>query len=337
MRESGFAGGCGVSVACFCCGGVSVEVVSRKDRHGQPLTTVLCSGCGLLRNDPVPSEAELAEFYGTRYRESYKGASEPRRRQVWRNFRRLNDHLLAYRDVYDRGGDWLDLGAGSCEFTFLAQRLGARVTAVEPHGGYAAYAARRLEVQVLRQRLEECRFSGPSFDLIRLSHVLEHMRDPVGALRQLAGWLRPGGVLYVEVPDIEADARNKLRGRLFHFGHIHNFNPVLLRHVAGLAGLVELPQTRERSAGRCGVFFVVGEGGAFDAATLAANAVRMRAAMGAHNARTIPEPDEGTALGRFVFSLRSRLREQLAVVTAGAHRDIAEAASARLRRDLLPG
>ncbi|NBE08134.1 methyltransferase domain-containing protein [Rhodobacter sp. CCP-1] len=316
---------------------MSFEVVSRKDRHGEPLTTVLCGGCGMLRNDPVPSEADLAAFYKSRYRESYKGASEPRRRQVWRNFRRVSDHIVAYRDVYARGGDWLDLGAGSCEFTFLAGRLGARVTAVEPHSGYAAYAAQRLGVQVLAQRLEDCDFAGPSFDLIRLSHVLEHMRDPVAALRQLAGWLRPGGVLYVEVPDIEADARNKVRGRLFHFGHIHNFNPVLLRHVAGLAGLVELPQTAARSAGRCGVFLVVGEGGQCDAAALAANAARMRAAMAAHNARTIPEPAQGTAAGRFLLTLRARAQEQLAGMLGGSPRKIAEAASARLERSVLAG
>jgi SAM-dependent methyltransferase len=304
----------------------------RKDRHGDPLTTVLCLGCGMVRNDPVPSEEDLAAFYRSRYRESYKGASEPRPRQIWRNFNRLNDHFLGFRDVYARGGQWLDLGAGSCEFTFLALRTGARVTAVEPHAGYAAYAARRLGVEVLQQRLEECSFPGPSFDLIRLSHVLEHMRDPVAALRRLAGWLRPEGVLYVEVPDIEADARNKLRGRLFHFGHIHNFNPVLLRHVAGLAGLVELPQTQARSAGRCGAFFVAGEGGAMDAAMLAANATRMQAAMAAHNARTLPAPKERTALGRFGTTLGLRLREQLAGLSGGSPRAIAEAASARLQR-----
>lgn len=271
-------------------------------------------------------------FYRTAYRESYKGAAQPRRRQVWRNLERLQRHFVTFSDVYKRKGDWLDLGSGSGEFTFLANRIGARMTAVEPHRGYAAYCGETLGLTVRNQTLEECEFDGPSFDLIRLSHVLEHMRDPVTALRQLAGWLRPGGVIYIEVPDIERDAHHKMRGRMFHYGHIHNFNPVLLRHTAGLAGLVELPDTVARSKGKCGAFFTPGEGGILDSAALAENGRRMQAAMAAHNARRLPEPEDGSALGRFLATLGARAREALAAAQGGPHRALAEAAAGRLER-----
>lgn len=319
------------------CGGHRVETVSEKDRHGAALRTVLCLGCGMLRNDPVPSAEDLATFYRTAYRESYKGAAQPRRRQVWRNLERLHRHFVAYADIYKRKGDWLDLGSGSGEFTYLAKRIGARMTAVEPHRGYAAYCNEVLGLSVRNQTLEECDFNGPSFDLIRLSHVLEHMRDSVSALRQLAGWLRPGGVIYIEVPDIERDAHHKMRGRMFHYGHIHNFNPVLLRHVAGLAGLVELPETAARSKGTCGGFFTPGLGGVLDGAALAENGRRMQAAMAAHNARRWPEPEGGSALGRFVVTLGARAREALAGATGGAHRALAEGAAGRLERQFSQG
>lgn len=322
---------------CVLCGTMETERVSERDRHGNPLVTVLCPGCGVVRNDPVPSEAELTEFYRRDYRQEYKGAAEPRLRQVWRNLDRLNRHFAEFRDVYAKGGDWLDLGSGSGEFTFLAARIGARVTAVEPNEGYAEYCRRKLELDVTTGRMEDCGFAPASFDLIRLSHVLEHMRDPQASLATLKGWLRPGGILYIEVPDIEADARNKLRGRLFHYGHIYNYNPVTLRHVAGLAGLVELPLTAARSAGRCGGFFTAGEGGALEAGVLAANAARMRAAMAAHNARTLPEPAEGTVAGRFFRTLAARLREARAGARLKTHRAIAEAAARQLQQVLARG
>lgn len=317
---------------CLFCGGGRFEAVSEKDRHGAALVTVLCLGCGMLRNDPVPSAEDLSTFYRTVYRERYKGAARPRRRQVWRNLERLQSHFVTYADIYKRKGDWLDLGSGSGEFTYLSNRIGARMTAVEPHRGYAAYCRETLGLTVQNVTLEECQFAGPTFDLIRLSHVLEHMRDPVSALRQLAGWLRPGGVLYIEVPDIERDAQHKMRGRMFHFGHIHNFNPVLLRHTAGLAGLVELPDTVARSRDRCGAFFTLGAGGSLDSATLAENGRRMQAAMAAHNGRRLPEPKDGSAFGRFVTTLGARAREALAAAQAGSHRALAEAAAARLDR-----
>lgn len=319
---------------CVLCGSAQVEVVSRADRHGKPLVTVLCGGCGVLRNDPVPGEAELEAFYRKDYRTDYKGAAEPRKRQVFRNLDRLQGHLLAYADIYGKGGDWLDLGSGSGEFSFLAAHMGARVTAVEPNEGYASYCRTKLDLPVTVGRMEDCDFVPGSFDLIRLSHVLEHMRDPVASLVTLKGWLKPGGTIYVEVPDIESDARNKMRGRLFHYGHIYNYNPLTLRHVAGRAGLVEVAETAARSAGRCGAFFTPGEGGLVGEAELAANAARMGAAMAAHNARRLPEPKEGSAAGRFVSTVSVRLREVVAGARHGSHRAIADSAALRLRASL---
>lgn len=315
---------------CTLCGARGSEIVSRTDRHGQPLMTVMCSGCGVVRNDPVPGEAELEAFYRQDYRKEYKGAAEPRLRQVWRNLDRLNQHFAEYRDVYAKGGAWLDLGSGSGEFAFLAKRLGAAVTAVEPNEDYAAYCRSKLDLEVTTGRMEDCGFGPGSFDLIRLSHVLEHLRDPVASLERLRGWLKPGGMIYIEVPDIEADARNKLRGRLFHYGHIFNYNPVTLRHVAGRAGLVEVQATAGRSAGRTAAFFVAGEGGLVPTEALIRNADRIRAEMGAHNRRTLPEPKEGTAAGRFLTTIVARLREARAGARLKTHRAIADAAAHRL-------
>lgn len=322
---------------CVLCGVSATEVVSREDRHGRPLVTVLCTGCGVLRNDPVPSEAELTEFYRRDYRTDYKGAPEPRLRQVWRNLERLNAHFAAFRDIYSKGGRWLDLGAGSGEFSFLARRLGAEVTAVEPNEAYAEYCRAKLDLPVQTGRMEDFAFAEGSFDMIRLSHVLEHLRDPVVALRRMAGWLAEDGILYIEVPDIESDARHKMRGRMFHYGHIYNYNPVTLRHVAGLAGLVELPATAARSAGRCGAFFMRGEGGTVPVAELGINALRMRAAMVAHNGRRLPEPAEGTVAGRFLRTIAARLREAREGARLKTHRAIADAAAQRLAEVLARG
>jgi SAM-dependent methyltransferase len=326
-----------MAVGCVLCGSHDFEIVSTTDRHGQPLQTGLCGGCGVLRNDPVPTDAELAQFYRKDYRQSYKGAAEPRLRQVWRNLERLNGHFVQFRDVYAAPGRWLDLGSGSGEFTYLAQSIGADVVGVEPNEGYATYCRDKLGLQIAVQTLEETEFADGSFDLIRLSHVLEHMRDPVASLTRLKGWLKPGGMIYIEVPDIEQDARHKLRGRMFHYGHIYNYNPVTLRHVAGLAGLVEVQATAARSAGRCGGFFTVGAGGAAAAGVLAANAARMREAMAEHNGRMVPKPVEGSALGKFIRTMAMRLREARAGARLKTHRAIAEAAAAQLRQGFARG
>lgn len=45
---------------------------------------------------------------------------------------------------------------------------------------------------------------GQEFDHITLSHVLEHVPDPRALLARLFGWLKPGGTLYLELPNADA-------------------------------------------------------------------------------------------------------------------------------------
>ena len=233
------------------------EVVSEKDRHGAPLRTVICMETGLVRNDPIPGDEELAKFYSEDYRTSYKGAAKPRKRQIIRNFRRVAGHIRQFRDVLDPAKKVLDVGAGSGEFAYLMTELGKDVVGIEPNAGYAAYCREDLGLDIRTAHLAPDLFEAGQFDLIRLNHVLEHLNDPEKYLSMIAQWLAPGGVLYVEVPNIETYAREKSKGNMFHYGHIFNFNPWTLRTAAALAGLDEVPETMERCRDTTGVFFRV--------------------------------------------------------------------------------
>ena len=231
------------------------DVVSETDRHGKPLRTIICMETGLVRNDPVPNDEELARFYADDYRIAYKGAAKPRRRQVVRNFRRVATYVRMFRDVLDPATQVLDVGAGSGEFAFLMTRLGKTVKGIEPNSRYAAYCRDALGLDVQTAHLSPDLFAPGQFDLIRLNHVLEHLNDPIKYLGQIARWLTPRGLLYIEVPNIEAYCREKSRGRMFHYAHIFNFNPWTLRTCAGLAGLAEAPETTQRTLGSTGAFF----------------------------------------------------------------------------------
>ncbi|MEM9062565.1 MAG: class I SAM-dependent methyltransferase [Pseudomonadota bacterium] len=214
---------------------------------------------GLVRNDPVPGDEELAKFYSEDYRKDYKSAEKPRRRQILRNFRRVAAHIETFSDVLDAASSVLDVGAGSGEFAFLMTQRGKTVTGIEPNEAYAAYCREDLGLDVRTAHLSPDLFAEAGFDLIRLNHVLEHLNDPVRYLAMMARWLRPGGRLYVEVPNIETYCREKSRGNMFHYGHIWNFNPWTLRTIATIAGLEECPETRARSADTTGVFFRLAE------------------------------------------------------------------------------
>ena len=297
------------------------EVVSETDRHGKPLRTLICMETGLVRNDPVPNDEELARFYADDYRIAYKGAAKPRRRQVVRNFRRVATYVRMFRDVLNPATQVLDVGAGSGEFAYLMTRLGKTVKGIEPNSRYAAYCREALGLDVQTAHLSPDLFAPSQFDLIRLNHVLEHLNDPIKYLGQIACWLAPRGLLYVEVPNIEAYCREKSRGRMFHYAHIFNFNPWTLRTCAGLAGLTEAPETAQRTSGTTGAFFKRDVSAAQSITTEnPQNAQHVHAMIGAHYAGALSQGRTGKPFVKFA----TRFEETLTGLALGPPAAIGE-------------
>ncbi len=90
----------------------------------------------------------------------------------------------------------LDVGAGQGRFVAFARAHGhADARGIEP-------SSRSTAPHVDAVALEDARFED--LGAITLWHVLEHVEDPAAALERLRGWLRPGGVLLVGVPDLDS-------------------------------------------------------------------------------------------------------------------------------------
>ncbi len=72
-----------------------------------------------------------------------------------------------------------------------------------------------------------------AYDLVCLNHVLEHAADPAATLRECARRLRPGGVLFVEVPYYLQQPFD-----LVIYDHLSHFTREGFRRLAGRSGLV---------------------------------------------------------------------------------------------------
>ncbi len=219
--------------ACCLCGSPATLPLAAHDRRLKRLSSVVCAGCGLIRTDPMPTEAELAAYYRTRYRSDYQwvGTRPPRR-----HLARTRAEATRRADLLGlpAGARVLDFGSGSGEFLAEGQRRGWAMLGVEPGEAYAAHA-RGLGVRVL-PGLDGA--EGP-FDAITSHHVFEHLRDPLATLRRLVGLLAPGGVVYLSVPHM-GPAPKPAFERL-HFAHVHGFVPRTLDLLAARAGLVPAP------------------------------------------------------------------------------------------------
>ncbi|GIX13607.1 MAG: hypothetical protein KatS3mg118_1566 [Paracoccaceae bacterium] len=232
----------GEPVPCPVCGSEQAEVIARIDRRLKRLTTVLCGHCGLFYSNPMPTQAELDAYYRHMYRRDYQFArSGPGARHVAKKeaeARRRHD-ALARRFDLSRPRRFLDFGCGSGELVRHFAAQGHAAHGFEPGVAYAAHAAGAGSVEIRTGSWAEMDYPEAHFDIITCLHVLEHLRDPVGALAAMARWLAPGGLIWVEVPDMQG---YPLKGfERFHFAHVLGFssdNLVLAGQRAGL-GLVE--------------------------------------------------------------------------------------------------
>jgi len=112
------------------------------------------------------------------------------------------------------GDSVLDLGCGFGRHAFAAVRLGAHVVALDAGSDEVDGVATMFAAMAMEQEFEPASvhatvvqgdalalpFPDHTFDRVICSEVLEHIRDDVGAMRELARVLRPGGTMAITVP-----------------------------------------------------------------------------------------------------------------------------------------
>ncbi|WP_169391288.1 class I SAM-dependent methyltransferase [Stappia stellulata] len=226
---------------CRICAGKNRRVVSGVGRGSKPLTTVICTGCGLVHSHPIPTKEELDRFYTVDYRKAYKSTYEPKLKHTYRYAPGAYQRVAEIaRHASPEQTRFLDIGSGSGEFLYMARKAGFKVTGIEPNTGYADYTRRVLGLPVQNCTYETAALDPDGYDIINLNHVLEHLPDPLASLRVINSLLRESGLLSVAVPDIQHT--NHAPWTRFHFAHIYNFNHETLKAMLLKAGFEIIPE-----------------------------------------------------------------------------------------------
>jgi 2-polyprenyl-3-methyl-5-hydroxy-6-metoxy-1,4-benzoquinol methylase len=147
-------------------------------------------------------------------------------------------------ELIDRGNRRvLDVGCGSGGFLALAKQMGWNCFGVEVDA-VAADVARRQGVTVLSKEVGQLDGQyADFFDAVTLSHVIEHVFNPVATLRECLRVVRPGGYIWIETPNIDSIGYERYR----HFWrgldtprHLVLFNHASLRVCIQAAGFVDI-------------------------------------------------------------------------------------------------
>jgi SAM-dependent methyltransferase len=173
-----------------------------------------CTGCSAVGMSSMPAAGWAASFYDVGYfrgggRVGYLDyiADEAQHRLNARDRVRLARRFGA--DVSSR---WLDVGCAVGYTLDEARKSGCEVLGVELSEWAATLAHDKLGLPVKRSMREALDSRGPGFDVVSFFQVLEHMPDPVAALKDARACLRNDGLLVVETWD-RGSAVARLFGR----------------------------------------------------------------------------------------------------------------------------
>jgi SAM-dependent methyltransferase len=101
-----------------------------------------------------------------------------------------------------RQGTLLEIGCATGHFLRVGQQRGWQVAGIEISPSLAQYARETFGLDVcVVSHLQDATFDVQEFDVIYISHVLEHLHDPHSTLKNLHDLLREDGLLLVQVPN----------------------------------------------------------------------------------------------------------------------------------------
>lgn len=218
---------------CDLCGETHFQIVSKHDRRGADLVTVVCKNCGLLSHERIPTDEELQQYYARQYRAAYHGEYSPSAYRVLREWARGRSLVRLLSPHLQPADEITEIGCGiGCTVKNL-ECAGFRASGIEPGEGFRRFAVERLRADVRAGMLQSLP-AEPIADVILLVHVLEHLRDPTASLQHIHALLAKGGRLYIEVPN--AGVPHSAPGKMFHVAHIHNFTRPTLAALARKTG-----------------------------------------------------------------------------------------------------
>jgi len=224
------------SVPCIC-GNEDGKLIAERDRYALLVRTYLCKSCGILWTTPRMTDDSLTKFYEIDYRPIYVGHEK-----ATDNF--FSEQVQHGRSIYQYALSHMQRIQNPVVFDVGCGAGGTLKSFVE--AGWSAFGC-----DLGKEYLQHGRDSGLLLEvgnaaalekygpanLVILSHVLEHLPNPLFSLDKIYNLLTKDGYLYIELPGIFNI--HKTYGDFLLFlqnAHLYNFTLTTLSSILSRVG-----------------------------------------------------------------------------------------------------
>lgn len=207
------------------------EFTCTSDKVNNHDDIVQCTGCGIVRSLPNLTTGDIAELYADTADEIYLDQEDARRELFAWAVDRLNAHPVPEKRL-------LEFGSHLGLFLDTARAGGWMARGIEPSAWAVQTGRKRFGVAIEQGRIEDVETPVDPYGAVAMFDMLEHVIDPIEALRAARRCLHDDGALLVSTINIDS-----IHGRIrkdhwpwFIRPHLWYYTPETLLHHLDVAG-----------------------------------------------------------------------------------------------------
>ncbi len=198
-----------------------------KKKHGVSTAIMKCKDCGLIFSNPQPLPESIAAQYNLSPEEFWQGGDFSWNENYFAKEIATAKKLLHTKDASPKA---LDIGAGYGRCMLSLKHYGFDAYGFEPSTPFYNLALDKFKIDPSRIKLatiEETDYEENFFDFITFGAVVEHLHDPDACIAKAVRWLKPGGIIHIEVP-----SSNWFIARLLNFYYKHIARTAYVTHIS---------------------------------------------------------------------------------------------------------
>jgi len=190
---------------CPLCNNRAKQVLTQELRKNEKQNVHYCEHCDLGFLAEERTEEELKTYYQRQYRKEYKPNldQEVNLEGLFRGYVDFQQERIRFLKPYcDKTKKLLEVGCSAGMFLFHAKKYVGEVVGIDYDSRSAHFASQKCSCPVFDADIEETGLREQSFDIICMFQLLEHIKNPCEFLKKYSKYLKPKGILCLEVPNL---------------------------------------------------------------------------------------------------------------------------------------